>query len=104
MNNTNKYLDYIRDYIKDSDETFIIRHNKNKDNNKMNFGTTLYASLMNLNKSSVSKVRNHMDIDKNININVSKNAIIKTRNNEKTYKHIDALTQIMMLFSSFMIL
>lgn len=71
-------------FINDIDKKFILRHNINPDDNKLNFANTLYASSILLNCTGVDNVVSDLEIDKIVT--VSKTALIKKRNSENTYE------------------
>ena len=68
----------LRGFAKQNLGGYVKRHNKNNDNNKLNFRNILYASVQKMNVSSIDIVRGDMDADKILH--VSKNSIIKKRN------------------------
>jgi hypothetical protein len=86
MEQVNDFISIINKYVDYADKTYIKRHNKNID--KLNFKNILFASLKDLNDSSLDEARGDLEGDA---VNVSKNAIIKKRNNSTTYEHIKIL-------------
>jgi hypothetical protein len=89
INKINFFIKIMNDLITNSDKSYIKRINKNKENNKLNFRNILYSSSHIINNSSIDIVRSNLEIDDIID--VSKNAIIKKRNNISTYEHIKSL-------------
>ena len=85
MTEINNFIDIIKSNIANANLTYIKRH-KNNGENKLPFNKALYASLINLNKSGLIPVRNHLEAE-NI-CNVTKSALVKNRSNSKTNKHI----------------
>ena len=81
---------HISTFINDIDKEFILRHNKDPDN-KLNFANTLYASSMLLNCTSLDSVVSDLEID-NITT-ISKNALVKKRNSENTYRCIENMNK-----------
>ena len=79
----------LRGFAKQNLGGYVKRHNKNNDNNKLNFRNILYASVQKMNVSSIDIVRGDMDADKILH--VSKNSIIKKRNLSSTYEHIQKI-------------
>ena len=69
----------------DINNVFLKRYNKNE-NNKLNFKNTLYASILALKNKGIESVSTDLDIDHVTD--VSKNAIIKARNNKKSFTSI----------------
>ncbi len=88
MTEINNFIDIIKSNIANADLTYIKRHKKDGEN-KLVFNKALYASLMNLKKSGLVPVRNHLEAE-NI-CNVTKQALVKNRSNYKTNKHISDL-------------
>ncbi len=86
MNNIPQFLNKFKTISIDINEKFIKRYNKSEDDNKLNFKNTLYASVLALKNKGIETVSTDLYID-NI-ANVSKNAIVKTRNNEKSFTFI----------------
>ena len=77
--NINKIIDKVPNFIK-----------RNSECNKLNIRNTLYASALTLKYTGIANVSSRLNIE-NI-INVSKNSIIKKRNNDTThscFKHIN---------------
>ena len=85
MNKLKLFTSQFSAFINDINKKFILRHNKDQEN-ELNFANTLYASSMLLNSTSMDAVISDLEIDKIVTI--SKNALVKKRNSEKTYKCI----------------
>ena len=75
-----KVIKYIRTNIVDLNKKFIKRHNNDEAKDKLNFRNTLYASTQILKKSSIDNVVADLKLD-NI-VTVSKNSLVKKRNND----------------------
>jgi hypothetical protein len=97
MNNINNnithkitnFISHLTESIVEIGKTFIKRNNKANKDNKLDFKNTLYSCALALHCKGIEQVSSDLEVD-NI-ISVTKNAIIKTRNNEKTYQHIKNL-------------
>lgn len=100
MTEINRFIDIVKSNIKNADKTYIKRHKKgNKKGNKkghpnetrniLTFRNALYASVINLNKSGLVSVRNHLEVEDICD--VTPTALVKNRLNPKTYQHISRL-------------
>lgn len=89
MEKLNNFMNIMNNYINTADKTYIKRINKDKNGNitnKLFLKDVLYASLQNLNESSLACVANDLKI--HCRNDVSKNSLIKKRNLESTSTHI----------------
>lgn len=83
------FVTHLTESIAEIGKTFVKRNNITNKNNKLDFKNTLYSCALALHCKGIEQVSSDLEVD-NI-ISVTKNAIIKTRNNEKTYQHIKNL-------------
>ena len=86
MNNITQFLDKFETLSNDINKKFLKRYNKNEDDNKLDFKNTLYASILALKNKGIETVSTDLDTDHITH--VSKNSIIKVRNNEKSFTSI----------------
>ena len=100
MTEINCFIDIVKSNIKNADKTYIKRHkkgnikrnlkgNQNGTKNLLTFNNALYASVINLNKSGLVSVRNHLEVEDICD--VTPTALVKNRSNPKTYQHISRL-------------
>lgn len=82
-----KFINKFTDIIKSAADTFIMRHNK--DEPKFDLKNTLYASALILNSKNMDYAISDLETD-NITF-VSKNALVKKRNNERTHNHFQTI-------------
>ena len=85
MKNIISFIDQLKSIINNHETNFIKRRNTNPEN-KLSLTTTLYSCALTLNNSGISSVISDLLLD-NIT-DVSKNALIKKRNNDITWKCI----------------
>lgn len=92
MNYIKNLLTIIDNNLNNLNATYTKRINIDPLLNKLNFSNMLFASLHNLNESGISVANSYLKID-NI-ISVSKNAIVKKRNQDSTHEHLNSLNNI----------
>ena len=85
------FSDKLSETINYHDKSFILRYNKDPDNNKFNLINTLYASSLILNSTGIDSVISELETD-NI-VNASKNALIKKRNEIRTNIFIQKINE-----------
>ena len=86
MDNIKQLLNIFDTLSVDINNKFIKRRNKDKNSNKLNFKKTLYASILSLNNKGLESVSADLNIEHITD--VSKNALVKVRNNEKSFTSI----------------
>jgi hypothetical protein len=84
-------INNLTNNIKNLEQTFLLRYNKNNNpnKNKLNFKNTLYASLCSLKCDGIVSATSILEEEQIVT--VSKNALIKKRNSEKTYQYLKKL-------------
>lgn len=88
MNKITLLVGEIKNKIKDLNSTFLIRYDPDN-KTKLNFTNTLFASLLTLNCSGIESVSSLLEEEKIVT--VTKTALIKKRNDKKTYEYIQKL-------------